>query len=397
MVLLNEGLAVLREDSWSFLCPRLWGDADTASGKAPLALSVDGLTSFVIGADDLYIAQDGLLTPQGRPELSSSAVIALAADGDALLGLRIASSGSALVRIEADDTRELFVSPEHWSALAAAAGRLHLARSTGAGTLAVATLDREGELLEEFLVPLPAIPTQLHLRSAHARLFAVTFDGNQYALTEVTAGSAKGLAASAGPIQGPQASGDQLWIAVDGELMRATDAGFEAAGEPQRITCLGEWGGEPYACAGSSIHRLSPNGLGERIFDLNGLRPPDPARVPEAAARECEFQWLLFRNDLVRSGLSVGEWPAVAMPEPGPQAGSGVGAPQAGAAGAAPAVADAGAERAPRGSADGGCSALAIGASPARLVVPIALVWPLVLAARRRRRRARAAPSRKVA
>jgi len=84
LVVLNEGLAVARPDGWSFLCPSLWGDGDTASGKAPLALSIDGITSFIVGADDLYIARDGVLSAARFLDLSGAAVIVQALALDAL-------------------------------------------------------------------------------------------------------------------------------------------------------------------------------------------------------------------------------------------------------------------------------------------------------------------------
>lgn len=307
MVLLNEGLAIVREDRWSFACPRLWGDADTSADKVPLARSVDGIDSWIIGADDLYLARDGVLTAQGRPDLSSAAVVALAGD-DALFGLSLSTAGSSVVRIDDEAKLPLFTSPDFWSALAIDAGLIHLARFT-TDEIVRLTLDRNGEVLDEFRSPIEGALAQLQIRPTAQRLFAVTYDGEQYTLAAIEQASWEIVLQSAGPIQGPQASPDgRLWVALDGELMREAGAGFEAVGEARRVTCLKQWASVPYACVGSDIHRLDDAGLQARLFQLDPLSAPDPEIVPATAARECQFQWLLYRNDLERIGLETRDW-----------------------------------------------------------------------------------------
>jgi len=311
---------------WIFLCPRLWGDADIGPGKVPLALSVDGIWSWVIGADDLYVARDGELFAQGRADLSSSSVIALAADDDALFALRISDEGSSVVQINAEPAASvLFASEEVWAALAVDDGRLYLARSVSAGELALLSLDREGEVLEESFVPMPGALAQLQLRPSGSRLFGVLFDGTQYLLGVLEDSRFQILLPSAGPIEGPQwsAGGASLWIAPDGLLMRARDAqdpslGFEAVGEERRVTCLGRWRSLHYACVGTDIYELGDGGLQARIFQLDGLAAPAPELATEPLAAECEVQWSLFRYDLERSGLSPGDWNAASDAGPSP-------------------------------------------------------------------------------
>lgn len=328
LVVLNEGLAISKPSGWMFLCPRLWGDADSGSGKVPLALSVDGVSSFVIGNDDLYVVRDGELIAQGRADLSSASVIALAADDDALFGLRIEDEDSTVVQINAEPAGSvLFASEESWAALAADDGRLHLARSVNAGELALLSLDRRGEVLDESVVPLPGALAQLQLRPSGQRLFGVMFDGAQYLLGVLDESSFQIVLPSAGPIAGPQRSeGGSLWIAPDGVLMRARDAqdpwlGFDAVGEERRVTCLGRFRSLHYACVGTEIYELGDDGLRARIFQLDELAAPGPELVTAPLAAECEIQWSLFRYDLERSGLTPGDWMLPAFVDAGAEDG----------------------------------------------------------------------------
>lgn len=315
MVVLSEGLAIAGRNGWEFLCPRLWGDGESGPGKVPLALSVDGSSSWIIGTDDVYLARDGELNAQGREDLSSASVIALAADDDAVFGLRISGDGSAVVQINAQPAASvLFASEESWAALAVDDGRLHLARSTNANELALLSLDRQGEVVDGFVVPLSSALARLQLRPSGQRLFGVMFDGTQYLLGVLEDARFAILIASGGPIAGPQLSaGGALWIALDGVLMRARDAqdpslGFQAVGEERHVTCLGRWRSLRYACVGTDIYELGDVGLQARIFQLDALAAPAPELATEAVAAECEIPWSLFRYDLERTGLSPGDW-----------------------------------------------------------------------------------------
>lgn len=383
LVLLNEGLAVLRGGTWSFLCPRLWGDAGTSAGKAPLASSVNGIDSWVVGADDLYLARDGVLTAQAQPDFSSAKIVALARADEALFGLSVDASGSAVVRIDAPSEPALFSSPQFWSSLALGGdpGRLHLARTSEQGELVVVTLDRQGQLVEELRSPLEGSVAQLRLRATGGGLFAVTFDGEYYALVRLEQTRSQVLLRGARSIAGPQASaGGQLWVAMDGELMRDAGAGFQAVSEARRVTCLERWGSLSYACVGGEIHALGDAGLQRRLFALDRLSGPDPALVSAEAARDCEFQWVLYRSDLERSGLAPRAFGEPAGLDPADAGGPSTSGPIAGDAamqGEGAADADEPPVREPELRSGAGCS---LGAPSGRVRPPgfiaaIAFAW----------------------
>ena len=392
VVLLNEGLAEVRGDRWSFLCPSLWGDRNTSAGKVPLALSVDGRSSWIIGADDLYLARGGTLEPQGRPDLSSNHVVALEESEMALVGLRLKEGGTELVRIGATEEPPLWGSSEYWSALAARADRLHLARLVNERELAFITLDLRGALVSEVRVTLDHMLARVDLSPTSSGLFATVYDGNAgYTLGLVTDGGWQSVLESETALYGPQASpGGQLWISSNGQLLRASDASartFEPVGPTGQVTCLEQWGGRPYACVGSELYWLEDDGLGERFFQLAGLSGPPPGLASAAAEEACGFQWILFRNDLERSGLSPRDW-TEAEPPTMPTAGAGTsGAP---ATDAGPPATDAGlpptaAPPPPEPRPSGGCSAAGRLDSQATGLAAL-LGAALALASQRRRR-----------
>jgi hypothetical protein len=386
LVVLNEGLAVQRAGGWAFVCPSVWGEGGTGLGIVPLALSIDGVTSFIVGADDLYVARDGALSAQQRPELSRSAVIALvaAAEGDALFGLSVSSGSSRLLRIDDPDAPALYATANQIGAMEEHAGRFHLGGFSQTGELEITTIDRTGALVADQRVQLGlTTPAELRLRVRAERMFVVVVEEDHYTLGELVEQRWQQHAQLNGPIAGPETSaGGQIWIALDNELMRETPSGFEAIGEARRVTCLGRWNDLAYACVGTAIHRLEDDGLGELLFALDGLAPPDPALVPASAADDCAIQWSLFRGDLDRVGLAPLAEPLPSSPTPIDDGGDGS-PPPTGAADAARGA----------GPADeDGCSAVRVrsAASPAGW-------WLVVLAcaaALRGRRRAGTATSR---
>jgi len=312
LVSINEGLAIEQVTGWSYLCPSLWGDADTSAGKSPLALSLDGVNAWIIGARDLYAVRAGVLTAQAQPGMSRAHVIAVAATQDALFALRVVESTSQVVALGANGERPLWTSQSVWSAFAANADRLYLGGTLNERRMGFVTLNQQGEVLANVQLDVERVPSQIELRPSSQHLFVSMADSAQYTLALLD-GALTTLLQSRAPIHGPQASASgQLWLAVDGALLRAelkdSTLHVEPIGESRVVTCLGQWGREAYACAGTELYRLTDTGLGDRLFELDRLSGPDPALVPASAARECEFQWLLLRNDLERSGLQPRDW-----------------------------------------------------------------------------------------
>ncbi len=366
VVVLNEGLAALYRDRWSFLCPRLWGEADVSSGKTPIACSADGIQTWVVGNDDLYAAEGGRLVPQHRPDLSGLHVLSLAAHGEGLLGLRISDTGgSEIVRIGADAAPPLWASDDYWSSFAVDGERLHLARLVNEVEIAFVTLDLRGEVVRQSRAVMERVSARVDVQPTGGRLFAAVWDSTRSVLGVVSDDGFQKVLEGDGVLHGPQASpGGTVFVALDTRLMRENAGNFERTAETRAITCLGSWAGKPYACSGSELYWLRDDGLGERFFHLEQFSGPPPEIVPEAAARECEFQWVLFRNDLMNTGLVPQEWGAASGGTGGlgGSAGTAAGA-AASAAGSGAGTAAAGAGTGAAGSSGAGLDAA--GSAPA--------------------------------
>lgn len=389
VVLLNEGLAVRDGERWSFVCPRLWGDESVSAGKVPLARN-DGTSTWIVGSDDLYVAKDGMLIPQERPDLTTDSVVALEGSDAEVFGLRRRGTmmGSEIIRLGAGSSPPpVWSSDKYWSTLSVTSSAFFLARVVNDLELGFLSIDREGAVRSDFQVIVDSMPAQVELRPTPDALYALLFDGNVHnTLGVLEDESFQVLREADAPIQGPQPSPNgQLWVSIDGRLNRLTDHRFEPSDETQYVTCLGQWRDEPYACVGSALYWLADDGLGERIFQLDEFSGPNPSRVPAEASEVCGFQWLLFRNDLERGGLSPRDF-APATPLAGGDAEPVGGTPPMAAAGAEAPPPTAAAPAPP----SGGCSSIRAAAAyggQAGWSVGLALLASGLVRARRRRSR----------
>ena len=312
MVLVNEGLAFNNDGLWTYLCPTLWGDDELSASKAPLAASLDGRSSWVVGSDDLYLAEAGTLTKLGRTDLMlTGSFVALEGSAGQVFGLRIGSMGTEIVRIEPTATPLVWSSADYYSALAVTPDAFHLARVLNEREVEFETLDRQGQRLARYSAALDSQPARVFIRPTSGGLYAVMFDGNlHYDLGLLVDGHWQKVQEAEASLAGPQAGPDgQLWVGLGGKLHKITDAGFESTPESRYVSCLDHWQSQAYACVGSELHWLTDEGLGPVIFQLQGFNGPNPALVPMALQERCGFQWQLFRIDLERTGLSPQDYP----------------------------------------------------------------------------------------
>jgi hypothetical protein len=151
-----------------------------------------------------------------------------------------------------------------------------------------------------------------------------------------------------------------LWIVAEDKLQHAVADSFAPTTETRLVTCLGRWNTLPYACVTGELYALADSGLAARLFQLQGFAGPPPDLVPEPARQACDFQWTLFKNDLMLGNYAPVD-PGTTAPAPASQAGAPATTQQAGATGAA-GVAGAAADTrvpAPASAADG-CSTVHI-------------------------------------
>lgn len=339
VVLLNEGLALLRPEAWSYMCPRLWGEPATSSGKVPLARSADGVSTWVMGADDLYLLRDDMFVPQSRPELQRNNVIAVTNDAQNVYALHLLSTGTTtsteLIRLTETPEPPLWTGAEYWSSLTADATGLHLARVAGENELELVSVDTAGQELRRVKATLELTPNEIQLHATGGQVYVAGNDGDTWVLGyfDPAAGDAwHQILQGPARILGPQASADgTIWIALDGALTRLQGDMTETVGEIGKISCLDQWNDWQYACSGPSMYRLEAAGLGENFFGMQGFHAPDPMLVPPEAQDDCSFQWLLYTNDSrLLDGIMFVDWPMAAASSAGAAGQGGMVGPTAG-------------------------------------------------------------------
>jgi hypothetical protein len=323
VMLLNEGLALKRPEGWSYLCPSLWGEIMLASGKFPLARSADGSATYVPGGSDLFVLRDGQLIAQQRPEYSRNMMIALANDAENVYGLHISTVGqnsmSEVVRLTGDGDPRFFASQEYWGAITADEQGVYIAAAL-TEQLTLVTLDKQGKERKRVTAMLPVTLNEVVLHALGGRIY-VTGTSNKGTLlgyyendtwTEVLQDPL--------PIVGPQTSDDgTMWIATAGALARLKDGVVEPTGDARFVTCLEQWNDRRYACVGNDLHELTQDGIGEPVFEMQGILGTDPKMITPDAKEYCDQQWTLYKIDAMRSGLMFNDWPSAqgALGDPG--------------------------------------------------------------------------------
>jgi hypothetical protein len=338
VMLLNEGLALKRPEGWSYLCPSLWGEINLASGKFPLARSSDGIATYVPGGEDLFLLRDGQLIAQQRPEYRRNEMIALANDAQNVYGLHITTVGqrsmSEVVRLNAESEPRFFASEEYWGSITADEQGIYIAAAL-TDQLTLVTLDKQGVEVARVAATLPVTFYEVVLHALGGRIYATGTHSMGTTVGYFENGAWTEVLQDPLPIVGPQTSADgTTWIATAGALARLKDGVAEPVGDSRFVTCLEQWNDRRYVCVGNDLHELTPAGIGERVFEMQGILGTDPEMITAEAKDSCDQQWTLYKIDAMRSGLMFFDWPSAdAVP---PMAGAGAaGAAGAGAAGAA--------------------------------------------------------------
>lgn len=306
-VRLTEGLAIDLAGTWTYVCPDVFG-LDIVS----LALSADGHTVWVPAAESLLrLRTDGTIEPQNERHLAWDSVLGLSATRDDVFALRFAPDGTEVYRLDPSGSERVFTDPDRWSSFAVDEPMLHLARAED-GNLTVLSHELGGAS-ETTTYPLDVAGAVPRLRAVGGKLFVeiarpaarelFRLDGRQSADAGVEAPTR--LLAEAEPIFGPvQTANGTIWASADPQLFRFDREGIpETVASPVDITCVDSLAESAFACARTELYALGNDAVGARLVTLTSLVAPSETHPDLLGSMRCQDEWVLFRNDLVNSGV----------------------------------------------------------------------------------------------
>jgi hypothetical protein len=345
VVRLTDGLARRTSaEDFRYVCPAAWGDE--------LVLPVASIPSdgpvVIAGSRGLFLLDDGgVVSVHPDPLAAAGPVTDFVVLGGELFALRSASGTSELLAVDAERVRVLFSEPGSWSSIAATRDTIGIQRLRE-GKLEQLRLTDEGTLVGRDSAPAPQNPLLVLARATSRALYSVVATAQGRELGQIDHDQWRQLETAASSIAGPvELESGEPFIALDTELFRLPEPRVALEGMP--VNCLGRLGGRAYACTREGLAALEASGVGDAIFQLSSLLPPDVQALPESQRETCQIQWEHFRFDLLALGVKLVEAPPLAAGSGG-KAGSGAGAsaPTAGAKARAPGAASP--------AAEGGCS-----------------------------------------
>ena len=366
-----------------FVCPAAWGD-----DLVPPAAKLPGGEVVVAGARGIYVVDAAGMAAPHPDSAASMPVTDFAQLGGKLYALRTTGGNAEVVEVGAARVRSIFSEEGRWTSIAATAEALGLQRLT-ADHVEQLRITAEGQELGRERAPSPKDPILIIARATAQQFYSViaTTTGRELGQIQPDLWMRLETAVSsiAGPVDVPEG---EPFIAVDTSLMRLPELGVALDGMAP-VSCLGRVAEMAYACTREGVVSLAPSGLGEPIFALSSMLPPDLTLVPELQRDLCESQWEHFRFDLLALGVDLMDAPVTGAGGAGmitSTGGSDAAPRSAGGAGAA------GSGRKPPSHSQGGCSAGGAGASRAGALCVLALFAAFVLGVRSRSRCYRVLP-----
>jgi hypothetical protein len=303
---LSEGMAARVGQHTRYLCPALFDSDET-----PRAAALPGGPTVVASSSGVYLLfDDGNVASHPDPSVSEGAITGLEAGENAVLALRKRVDGAELLALDAERAEVIAELPAALSSLAVEDDGVLVAGLTAAGRAAQRGFDLDGAERDEWnaeaATPLDTLAVFARVAGDLPYLLVSARNGLGSELARLdNAGGYDVVQRASGAISGPIAVGGRTWFAFDGRLAELTDGGDVVRSEQgPLVTCVGRNRTLAYACTPGALVRLEDGQLGERLFDLDQLEPPELSGLAPALAERCRLQWLRFRVDLVAAGIT---------------------------------------------------------------------------------------------
>lgn len=295
VILLDEGLAIARNDGFEFVC------APGADPEDILATAVADTVLVSDGSSGLFILQaDGSLAPHPTWAEPGSILQLNSTDAQAYVLVR-GQDETRLLRVDASTATVVGRFSWPLTTMAVSAQRLVLA---GVQTLIAhwVEIDTMGNLKTHRMFNLPPDVVAVFPRLSAERDFLVTLF-SQAAGSELGAVTAAGLQtvhSAATIIAGPVAFEGQLYVAYNGRLGVLEDGAEGVVDVPtgHPVTCVGLRAGVGYACTTVGVFALgAEEEIEEPWFRLDEIVGP--------ARPSCNNAWLSYRLELKQAGVAV--------------------------------------------------------------------------------------------
>jgi hypothetical protein len=301
VLVLNEGLAFRAPDGWRYVCPALWGEDDITPAAALEAGPV------VIGAASglfLLDPSNGLVTAHPDPA-AQGPVIWFAHGGGALFALRKRGDLTEVLRIAADRVEVLWSDPQTWLTIAADASELHVLGVEG-DQLHHVRLSQQGVPLAREQASTPERFVGMSARVVRNELYVIASTQSGPELGQIVQGAWVSHCKGGGGLTGPVESEGELWVTIDSRLSKLEDRCAAIVPTPEPVSCVGDDAARSYACTKSGLHTLAGASLGDAIFELRQLGPPNLVGLAPEQCSSCESQWWRYRSDLFSLGVLDG-------------------------------------------------------------------------------------------
>jgi MYXO-CTERM domain-containing protein len=303
-VRLSTGVALRRSaERFQFVCPAAWGD----EYAAPLAALDDG--TIVVGASNglMLLKADGTVQPHPDPAaVGISTELVRGTHG--AFSLRITPEGSQVLAIDANKVRVVWQDTKSWYSLAALDEKLVLLRSSGNAIEQVVVSSTDGKELEHQVAMVGTPVDYAFARATGGAAYALLLFQTAPELGSLRMNTFAKIGEGTSSIAGPLALADSTLVAVDGQLSKLVNGLPAPLSETAYVLCLEQADGLPYACKPDGIARVSEQGLGEPLFKLAWLAPPNLQQVaPGKPHDRCDYQWQDMRFDLIALGTPLPE------------------------------------------------------------------------------------------
>lgn len=297
LVLLDSAMARRTAlSSFEYVCPARWGEEVSTP-----TVALDAQCTLVVGREALMVVEGERVERHPHALAQQAFADLLTLDGR-LLGLLVDGAGTWLYEITRDDVALFFHDEVSWQSAHADARGVLLSRLADGRVeqLRVASDGKRGTVLG---AALSQHASHVLSRSAGERDYVVTLMGPKAELAVIEAGGYRRLLGPASAILGPVMVAEQTLVALDGQLQVLDGELATPVSDASNLTCL--YGGVlPYACTREAILSVTVAGLGQPLFSLTQLAPPELQNLMDPETRAaCELQWEHARFDLQSIGI----------------------------------------------------------------------------------------------